>query len=117
MAQVFPYSKNITTKSTRQIKHRILKVQFGDGYSQVAPDGLNYISEVWSVELFIYPPLIVSDATSFLSQAVLDWFWWRPPSHSITLQWRVQEESLKIRLLTADTAVINVMLEQIFTIG
>jgi phage-related protein len=39
----------IDQSSSRTKKQRIIQAQFGDGYSQETPDGINSILETWSL--------------------------------------------------------------------
>lgn len=45
------FGGNVPSISTQMtMTYRTLEYQFGQGYKQVAPDGINYALEVWALE-------------------------------------------------------------------
>ena len=65
-------------------EYRELTAQFGGGYAQTAPDGINPVSEVWSLQ-FNEIPLARGEAIrAFLRTKVGTSFTWTPPGGSET---------------------------------
>lgn len=48
MKETFTFSPRI--EPTGSVSYRTLRVQFGDGYTQMASDGLNSARQVWPLE-------------------------------------------------------------------
>jgi len=49
MAEQLPLSDKLDLSSNASSKFRMMTAQFGDGYSQRAPDGLNNKIDAWSI--------------------------------------------------------------------
>ncbi len=47
MAETFDFP--VRMEPSGQVLHRMLKAPFGDGYTQVAPDGINTRTESWNL--------------------------------------------------------------------
>lgn len=90
---------------TGDIKLRILRAQFGDGYSQRARDGINTVVETWSL-MFVGKAAKVQAIDAFLRERGGDRsFHWTPPLGALGLytceQFQMRPQSLKIATLTA----------------
>ncbi len=66
----------------------VLTAQFGDGYNQRTPDGINNIVATWQVQ---WDNLLDSDANSIdsflIGKAGATAFLWTPPGESSALKW------------------------------
>lgn len=76
----------------RTVEPRIARTQFGDGYVQEAPDGLNPITEEWSFTLRGLDPATGNEVEAFLQARVspvlgLEAFDWVPPWQTTALRW------------------------------
>ena len=80
----------LSYNSSLNTSYRIKQIDFGDGYTQSALDGINYQKEIWSLEfnvleiasILILEALLlesVNGSTNILS--------WTPPSESTTKYW------------------------------
>ncbi|MDO8985797.1 phage tail protein [Cypionkella sp.] len=77
------------TKSKRQRAARILQADFGDGYAQAGPDGINTTVENWDLSFENYPISDVTTLTAFLdAQASYKSFYWTPPNEATPKLWR-----------------------------
>lgn len=66
-------------ESTGAVKFRVLKAQFGDGYAQTAPDGINNRSTSWPLS-FTGTAAKVGAIAAFLDRhAGSRSFYWTPP--------------------------------------
>ena len=93
MAETLPLTNKISQSSSRTIKYNVLSMQFGNGYEQRTPDGLNSKRAVWRV---VYNNLTSADRntlhTFFDAVGSSSWFSWQPPGSSTSLKWLVDGE-------------------------
>jgi phage-related protein len=74
----FTYVPSYTTSGSDKFAE--LKTQFGDGYTQTTPDGINAIKETWNL---VFDPIAVADITAirdFFRSKVGQSFTWTNPS-------------------------------------
>jgi len=80
----------ISQSSTKTRAHRILSAQFGDGYRQTAPDGINNRIDTWSIN---YENLSTADRDTlwvFLDLVgAFDTFTWQAFGDAATKTWRI----------------------------
>lgn len=92
MPTALPLPDLISQGSTRKRKFRVLKAQFGDGYLQTAPDGVNHQVDSWNI---IYANLTDADRASVWSAietvGVSDYFTWTPPG-DVAKKWKIVSE-------------------------
>ena len=73
--------------------HRIRKAQFGDGYAQIAGDGLNTQGSSWSLE-FTGKAAYIGQIKAFIDEhGGIKSFIWSPPLGSAAL-WRCETYSV-----------------------
>lgn len=66
---------------SRTVKPRIKKAQFGDGYAQRAPDGINHQLSVWTLTHDMRKAEDITYLTEFLdAQGGTAIFLWTPPN-------------------------------------
>ena len=88
---------------------RVLATQFGDGYEQSQPDGLNAVKQVWDVVIDAASAEAASEIEDFITPG-LGWerFDWTPPRQTVALRFKctafssslgaqVGEHSLRLR--------------------
>jgi phage-related protein len=74
----FTYRPSFTTSGTDEFKE--LVAEFGDGYKQTAPDGINPVREVWNL---VFDPITTADIETiraFFRARVGQTFTWTNPS-------------------------------------
>lgn len=95
MPQALPLTDLISQGSTRRRKHRVLSAQFGDGYSQEAPDGINAAYDEWSIT---YIPLTEAERatlwTALDAVGCWDYFTWQPPGDNTVKKWKVIKDTI-----------------------
>lgn len=97
--------------ASADIKFRTRKAQFGDGYSQVAGDGLNPRGQEWALE-FVGDEKTISAIAAFLDRhGGTKSFKWKPPLNALGL-WRC--ESYKPTALGADNYSLSAQFVQAF---
>lgn len=115
MPQALPLTDLISQGSTRKRSNRVLSAQFGDGYSQETPDGINANYDTWSI---VYIPLNATERTTLW--AVLDavgasdYVTWQPPGDSTTKRWKVVKDSVTETPESGDLYAIAFELKQVF---
>lgn len=59
---------------------RLKRLQFGDGYEQVAPDGINLNVERWNLVTVPLRSSVAGGIEVTLNGLKGDWFFWTPPN-------------------------------------
>lgn len=73
--------------ASADVKFRTRKAEFGDGYTQVAGDGINSIKQEWALE-FVGDETYIKEIKTFLeNHAGIKSFYWTPPLGTKNL-WR-----------------------------
>lgn len=62
--------------------HRTLRAQYGDGYDQESPDGINAVRQMWSLRYDIVPIADETAIRAFFAARVGQSFTWTPPGGS-----------------------------------
>jgi phage-related protein len=72
-------SFSIQYGATKNTTTRVKRLSFGDGYEQVAPDGINVIDETWDVVTVPLRDSVADTLESTLNGLLGEWFYWTPP--------------------------------------
>jgi phage-related protein len=76
---------NISTPDrspTMDVEPKVLSSQFGDGYSQRTPDGINNMMETWSLAFTLRTKTEIDSIETFLrARAGAEAFYWTTPSN------------------------------------
>lgn len=114
MAVALPLTSLIAQGSSRRRTNRVLRAQFGDGYEQTAPNGINTIVDEWSIR---YENLTTSERNTLLAalDAVGSWdvLTWTPPGDSAK-KWKVTADGLTETPVSGDMYSIGFSLRQVF---
>jgi phage-related protein len=121
MAVLLPFPKKILASSSKEVKFREISAQFGDGYSQVAADGLNAVYDIWSITWGN-----LNQSETMLLEGVLSncgsWttFLWTPCQETVQKKFRLTKDGYT-RTKTGGASVrswsITTKLVQIFDIS
>lgn len=109
-----PLTDRVSQGSTRKRKNRVLSAQFGDGYSQEAPDGTNAATAEWSVQ---FENLTSTERTTLL--AVLDavggtdYITWTATGDASSKKWKVKDGYQEI-WASGSHSTIQFAIRQIF---
>lgn len=118
MALALPQIDRITSNSTKQVKNRDLKAQFGNGYSQNTKDGINSDIDVWKIEI---APAEGADLVEldnfFASVSTTEWFTWTPLGEVTEKKWRVNKDSLNRKMINTTKFKFNFTMTQAFDLG
>lgn len=92
MPQALPLTSRISQGSTRKRMNRVLSAQFGDGYSQEAPDGTNSKFDTWNIT---YENLDSTERTTVLAalDAVggSDYLTWTPTGETVSKRFKLTD--------------------------
>ncbi|MBC8638265.1 phage tail protein [Caballeronia sp. EK] len=73
------------TTASYDLEPRIIKAQFGDGYAQRRPAGINTLACMWSITIRNATEKIAGEVVQFLSaRNGVDVFNWTPPRQTVT---------------------------------
>lgn len=98
MPTPLPLPDRISPESTRSFEFRALTAQFGDGYVQSAPDGLNAQRDKWTVIWMNVTETEKSTITTSLNAAG-SWgvITWTPFDESVQKKFRMDSPGYSIR--------------------
>ena len=72
----------------QETTYRVLRTDFGDGYSQRAADGLNSIQKEWTLEWANLTNEEADEIVNFFEGRLgADAFFWTPPKATVTQTW------------------------------
>jgi phage-related protein len=77
MTDVFYF--DVSPGTSGDVKHRVRRAQFGDGYGQAVKDGLNTRGSTWRVELTNLREDDAEEVTDWLDAHAGQSFYWTPP--------------------------------------
>jgi phage-related protein len=101
-------------QSTKKVKARMLSQQFGDGYAQDAPDGINNTPQEWNITVEYATKTVIDGIESSLISAMGVRILWTPPTTGASqLKWRVPE-SWDRKFHAPDVESISFVLRQAF---
>jgi len=79
-----------------KFKTKILKADFGDGYTQSAADGVNYIRRTVTLSWEVLTPTEIATMNAFfVAQGGWNQFWWTPTDESTPVKWTCEEWDIK----------------------
>ncbi|EMI5436644.1 phage tail protein [Proteus mirabilis] len=109
----FKWRTQIQDSPSGEFKHRIKEVEFGDGYKQVAGDGINPESQTWP---FSYMGLKdeVMPIFKFIRQHTVKSFIWTPPFGEKGL-YRVKADSISMIPTSGGVMKLSATFEQAFS--
>lgn len=98
------------TAASRELEPRVLVAQFGDGYAQRRPAGINTQDEIWSLTFSNRSAAVAAAIDDFLkARNGVDVFVWTPPRQSTALNVICPEWSIAYGDLANDGArVMNI---------
>ena len=119
MPTALPLPTKIALSSDKSVTFRAISSQFGDGYQQVAPNGINTKVASWSVEwgaLTLAERAIVEDTLD----SVGTWgiLTWTPCNETVQLKFRVSSEGYTRKALSkVGLYSVSCKLTQVFDIS
>lgn len=115
MTNAMPLTEKISQSSSRSIKYRVLKAQFGNGYAQVAPDGINCKVENWNIRYENIEKVDRDTVVDFLDTvAGWDLITWTPTNDTLEKTYRVTAEGYSEQSMAGTIFTISFNLEQVF---
>jgi phage-related protein len=115
MPQALPLTTYISLSSTRTRMNRMLSTQFGDGYSQEAPDGTNALYDTWTIT---YENLSLTDRNTLFAvlDAVGGWDYltWTAPGDGTSKKWKVTKDGVQEQPQTGGVYNVSFKVKQVF---
>lgn len=113
MATTMVHTDYISQSSSRSRKQRVIQAQFGDGYSQEVPDGINSQLDMWNIVYEAMPTSVRNDVITMLhtvgSTGQLSW---TPPGGSAQL-FKVSNEGYNESWLAGDISTISFAMREV----
>ena len=110
-----PLSTRIHVSGQKTVKHRTRIAQFGDGYSQRVPDGINSRVESWSVS---WPGLNETDYQTVISTldaaGAATALTWTPPGDSTVKKYVLTPDGYSVMHHGRGLYSISATLQQVF---
>ena len=101
-----------TIASSRSTKARVLRADFGDGYTARVTDGINVIKDTWDVE-WLVSETDADTITDFLeARAGAENFDWTAPGESSSKKWICEEWTRNY--VSSEHTSISAIFEQVF---
>lgn len=114
MAVNLPLPDKISQSSQSMTKFRVLSAQFGNGYEQTKPDGINNKVQEWSIT---WEALIESEKTTVInalnSAGASEILLWTPPGGSAS-KFRMTTDGYSISYRAGEVYNISCNLKQVF---
>jgi len=114
MSRMMPLPDRISQSSSSQILYRTKKVQFGDGYSQRSPDGINSNVDTWQVN-WEYLNSVERDTILEVLNDVegADYIYWTPPNQTEEKKYIIAQGS-SYTTYSGNIFSISIQVEQVF---
>jgi phage-related protein len=77
--------------TVRKPKLKILKADFGDGYTQPTPDGLNYVRRTLGLQWDLLSPAQADAFDAFFVANVALPFWYQPSDEGTAIKWTCED--------------------------
>ena len=114
MSVALPLTTMISQTSTRKRTYRVLSAQFGDGYSQEAPDGINDVVDEWNLK---YENLTTDERSTLMtaldSVGGYDYLTYAPPGDSLK-RWKISKDGVSETPKSGDLWDISFTIKQWF---
>lgn len=111
-------SGKITINSQKTTTNRLLIAQYGNGYGQYANDGLNSNIDKWNIEIAPIDASIKASWEAFYAAVGNIYvFTWTPPGETLVKKWRIDKDSVKLKLISTTKYAINMSITQQFDVG
>jgi phage-related protein len=113
-----PLTTKITIDSDKTVVFSEVSAQFGDGYEQVAPKGINNVRESWSIQ---WGALTTTEKDTIVTalNAVGSWgiLTWTPCGDTVQKKYRLSKEGYSVRREGSNQVFsVSCSLRQVFDI-
>ncbi len=104
-------------RSTDVTTYRKLTMQFGDGYQEDAPDGINTKYRKWQLVFENITTTEMDDLTTNVLDVVGTWnyFSWTPPGEGTELKWKVDGDVSYVHL-SGSIHTVSFNIKQVFEV-
>lgn len=112
--QALPISTKISQSSSKEVKANILIAQYGDGYEQRIPNGINYYKQNWSIQWDNLTNAEIKTIETVIANARYgaDYFTWIPFNETISLKFKYMGH--KVSYDSGNHGTIQLTLNQVY---
>lgn len=89
MSFAMPLPDRISQTHQSRTKQRLLTAQFGDGYFQSAPDGINSLYEEWDIGWDYLSQTDRNTVVTVLKGGATDYITWTTPNDGVTKKFQI----------------------------
>lgn len=101
--------------SSKTKKFRTLTAQFGDGYSESAPNGINYKIDMWNLSFEALDQTQYNTVTTFFdTQGSFSTFTWTAFGDSAAKTWRMTPEGYSVSYKSGNIYNLSLNIEQVY---
>lgn len=101
--------------SKKSRKFRTLSLQFGDGYKQDTPDGINYQIDTWDLVYENLDGATYSNVSAYFdSVGSFTTFTWTAPGDSTSKTWKVSPNGYQVNTLSGNVYTVSTTITQVF---
>ena len=114
MPRALPLTTKISQSSAGATKFRLNISQFGDGYSQRTPDGINYQTKSWTINYENITTAELTTIRTFINKVGDgEYFTWTPPDESTSLKW-ILTGDVKLIAHSGNVWSVSLQIQQVF---
>jgi phage-related protein len=108
----------ITINSKKTSTYRLVDAQYGMGYRQVTPEGLNHITDKWSLEFAPLDGALLQELETFIALVGCNvWFTWTPLTETVPKKWRIDKDTIERNFISKTKWVVTFKITQCFDLG
>lgn len=110
------FTDPVPSQSSKQSrKFRTLTAQFGDGYRQDAPDGINYQLDSWDLNFENLTGTVAGNVKAFYdSVGSFTQFTWQAPGDSSSKTWKLDPSGYSVQALAGNVYSISTRIMQVY---
>ncbi|MBN3758156.1 phage tail protein [Paraburkholderia sp. Tr-20389] len=112
MTKIFSWQPCVEAQG--QTRYAVRKARFGDGYSQVVPQGLNNIAQTWQLSFRGTGREIMAIQTFLDATRGSEPFYWRAPLRSSSLFRVDSQRGVSVRAHGGELYTLEVTFEEVF---
>ena len=96
-------------------KFRTLSTQFGDGYRQDTPDGINFKLDMWNINFENLTSATTANVKTFFdSVGSFDQFTWQAPGDSVIKNWKLDPKGYTMTAQAGNVYSISTSIYQVY---
>lgn len=112
--QALPVTSKISQSSSKETKASILVAQYGDGYEQRIPNGINYAKQIWNIQWDNVTNTEISTIETAIANTRYgaDYFTWTPFNSYSVLKFKYMGH--KTSYMSGNIGNVQLTMQQVF---